>query len=65
MNYDDDAEVTSQSVKFDRVRDTDLAQHASHPKNNPNVEQKGGTGGKRRRSGKTGREWTDENLISY
>lgn len=34
--------MTSQSVEFDRVRDTDLAQHASHPKNNPEVQQKRG-----------------------
>ena len=38
---------TSQSVEFDRARDIDLAQHASHPKNNPKLEQKGGTEGKR------------------
>lgn len=38
---------TSQSVEFDRARDTDLAQHASHPKNNPQVQQKEGTEGKR------------------
>ena len=38
---------TSQSVEFDRARDTDLAQHASHPKNNPPVQQKEGTEGKR------------------
>ena len=38
---------TSQSVEFDRARDIDLAQHASHPKNNPKLEQKGGREGKR------------------
>ena len=42
FKQDDDAEVTSQSVEFDRVRDTDLAQHASHPKNNLEVQQKRG-----------------------
>ena len=31
---------TSQSVEFDRARDTDLAQHASHPKNNPRCNKK-------------------------
>ena len=40
---------TSQSVEFDRARDIDLAQHASHPKNNPKLQQKGGTEGKRGR----------------
>ena len=49
---------TSQSVEFDRAHDTDLAQHASHPKNNPKVQQKEGTGGKRGRLVKTAREWT-------
>ena len=37
---DDDAQVTSQSVEFDRARDTDLVEHASHPKNEPKVGQK-------------------------
>ena len=38
---------TSQSVEFDRARDIDLSKHASHPKNNPKVQQKEGGGGKR------------------
>ena len=38
---------TSQSVEFDRARDIDLSEHASHPKNNPKVQQKEGGGGKR------------------
>ena len=38
---------TSQSVEFDRARDIDLSEHASHPKNNPKVQQKEGCGGKR------------------
>ena len=38
---------TSQSVEFDRARDIDLSEHASHPKNNPHVQQKEGGGGKR------------------
>ena len=53
---------TSQSVEFDRARDIDLSEHASHPKTIPRcnkkraVEEKGLVG-------KTGREWRD--LISY
>ena len=38
---------TSQSVEFDRARDIDLSEHASHPKNNPHMQQKEGGGGKR------------------
>ena len=40
-------EVTFQSVRLDRARDIDLSEHASHPKNNPKVQQKEVGGGKR------------------
>ena len=58
-------EVTFQSVRLDRARDIDLSQHASHPKNNPRWYKKRAQVEKRATVGKTAREWTDENLISY
>ena len=52
-------------MRLDRARDIDLSQHASHPKNNPDGTKRGLTRKKRVTAGKTAREWTDENLISY
>ena len=58
-------EVTFQSVRLDRARDIDLSQHASHPKTTPDGTKRGLKWKKRATAGKTAREWTDENLISY
>ena len=58
-------EVTFQSVRLDRARDIDLSRHASHPKTTPDGTKRGLKWKKRATAGKTAREWTDENLISY